>query len=243
MRRRSLLRAGYGLLLAPSIATRPRAEEGELDLLLVLAADISHSMQSAELSMQRAGYAAALRDQDVRRAIGSGPTGAIGLLYMEWSGTEDQRVLVPWTRVATDNDAEAFARAVEAAPQRVGSWTSISSAIGASRRVIAAAPFTAERKVVDISGDGENNSGEPVHLQRDGALAEGITINGLPILRTAQLASPQPQPLEEHYRDWVIGGPGAFVLPAHGFEAFAAAVRRKLVLEIAGLPAGAGGRG
>ncbi|MGG5809431.1 DUF1194 domain-containing protein [Falsiroseomonas sp. CW058] len=219
----------------------PRAQAAastdEVDLLLILAADISHSMQPADLRMQREGYVAALRDGDVLGAIRSGPCGAVAMLYLEWSGTEDQRVLVPWTRIAGAEDAQDFAAALAAAPQRVGSWTSISGAIAASRRLMRDAPFAAERRVVDISGDGENNNGEPVQAQRDLAVGEGITINGLPILRgpSRHLASTgaDAPPLEAHYRDLVIGGPGAFALPAEGFDAFHMAIRRKLVMEIA----------
>lgn len=240
MRRRSLLAAAGSLLCAPAIARA--AERGETDLLLVLAADVSHSMQPADLRMQREGYAEALRHPDVHRAVASGPCGHIALAYMEWSGFEDQRVILPWTRLCDAADANRVADALLAAPQRVGNWTSISGAISAARRLMEAAPFTAERHVMDISGDGENNNGEPVHRLRDQAVEEGIVINGLPIIRSPARAvlvgGTEMPPLEAHYREWVVGGTGAFVIPAEGFGAFAGAIRRKLVLEIAGLPAG-----
>lgn len=236
MRRRILLACG-ALLAAPSVL---RAEgAAEVDLLLVLAADVSHSMQHAELVLQRRAYAAALRDPDVAAAIGSGPVGAIGLLYLEWSSVGDQTVLIPWTRLAGVDDAADVAARLAAAPLRSGMQTSISGAIAAARRELAAAPFVATRRAIDISGDGENNHGLPAQVERDNAVAEGITINGLPIIRDAQrhaaLGRGEPTELEQHYRELVIGGVGAFVMPAHGFAQFAGAIRRKLVLEIAGL--------
>lgn len=248
MRRRTLLTAGCGLILAsPAIAQAPSPERAtdEVDLLLVLAADISHSMQTPELRMQRDGYAAALRDKEVLDAIGSGAHGAIGITYLEWSGAEEQHVLVPWTRIQDVEDAARIAAMLDAAPLRIGSWTSISGAIMASRRLIAEAPFAAERSVVDISGDGENNHGGPVDHQRDAAVEAGITINGLPIIRHGARWAAQGQgretALEDHYRQNVIGGFGAFLVPTVGFETFAGAIRRKLVLEIAGRDIGAAG--
>jgi hypothetical protein len=229
MRRRTLL---AGALLAPRLA-RARAAGGEVDLALVLAADISHSMQQAELILQRQGYAMALRDPEVAAAIGSGPAGAIAVLYLEWSSAGDQSVLLPWTRLADAGQAAGLAGRLEAAPLRTGMQTSISGAIAMGRRLLAAAPFSPTRRAIDISGDGENNHGVPVEQERDLAVEEGITINGLPILRRGQRAALGAEALLlAHYRDLVIGGAGAFVLPAEGFEAFAAAIRRKLVLEI-----------
>lgn len=241
MRRRALLGAGCGVLFAAPALASGSAVQDEVDLLLVLAADISHSMQETELRMQRQGYAAALRDKEVLDAMCSGPCGAIGVVYFEWSGIEDQRILLPWTRIGSPAEAVACSERLASAPQRVGSWTSISGAIAQSRRLIAAAPFRSDRSVVDISGDGENNSGPPVEQERDLAVEDGITINGLPILRGPQRHASIPgaegSPLEEHYRRLVTGGPGAFVLPAENFEVFPGAIRRKLVLEIAGLQA------
>jgi hypothetical protein len=233
MRRRTLLGAGCGLLSAG-----PARAEAEVDLLLVLAADVSQSMRDTDLRLQRQGYAAALRDEAVQAAIASGPHGAIALLYLEWSGVEDQRVVVPWTRLGDAGAVEAASLALDEAPVRSGTWTSISAAITAARGLVVAAPFAAHRCVLDISGDGENNAGPPAEQQRDAAVAEGIVINGLPILRPglrrAAFGRPGETALEEHYRDAVTGGPGAFVLPAQGLEAFADAIRRKLILEIAG---------
>jgi hypothetical protein len=238
MRRRALLGAGGGLLCAGV------ARAGtDVDLLLLLAADVSQSMRDADLRLQRQGYAAALRDPQVQAAIGSGPRGAVGLLYLEWSGPEDQRVLLPWMRLGDAEAAEAAAIALAEAPVRSGTWTSISGAVAAARRLVAAAPFDAPRRVLDISGDGENNAGEPVEPQRDAAVEERIVINGLPIVRPDMrraASRPGESALEEHYRLAVTGGPGAFVLPAQGLDTFADAIRRKLILEIAGRAVGPG---
>jgi len=238
MRRRTLLAAGCGALLAPRLA-RASADETEVDLLLVLAADVSQSMQNRELKLQRDGYVAALRDREVMEAACSGAYGAVAVTYFEWSGMDDQRVVVPWTRIGDAEDAARIALALEAAPLRSGSWTSISNALAMSRRLIAASPFQAQRKVVDVSGDGENNHGPPVEDERDRTVAEGIVVNGLPILRpNSRMAStglPGETALEEHYRTMVTGGARAFVLPTQGFETFPDAIRRKLVMEIAGV--------
>ncbi|WP_237217083.1 DUF1194 domain-containing protein [Falsiroseomonas oryziterrae] len=236
MRRRILLAAGCGTLLAPRLA---RSEATEVDLLLVLAADVSQSMQNRDLRLQREGYIAALRDREVMEAAASGPIGAIAVAYVEWSGVDDQRILVPWVRIGDVGDAARVALLLEEAPLRSGNWTSISMALAMSRRLIAAAPFQAQRRVVDVSGDGENNHGPPAEQERDLTVAEGIVVNGLPILRpSARLAGtglPGETALEEHYRTLVTGGARAFVLPAQGFESFADAIRRKLVMEIADL--------
>ncbi|WP_137181121.1 DUF1194 domain-containing protein [Roseomonas sp. AR75] len=239
MRRRTLLTAGCFLLATPMLA-RAQGAEGEVDLLLVLAADVSQSMRPDELRLQRQGYAAALRNADVHTAVGSGFCGAIGVLYIEWSGLNDQQVLVPWTRLASEADADDIARVIETEPRRGGGWTSISGAIAAAREQMAKAPFQAMRRVIDISGDGENNQGASPEEERDAAIAEGITINGLPIVqegdRLAAAGRPGETQLEEHYRRLVIGGAGAFLVPTRGFEGFHRAIRRKLILEIAATP-------
>ena len=238
MRRRTLLGAGCGLLALPRLAPAQQAAE-EVDLLLVLAADVSQSMENTELRLQREGYVGALHDKEVLDAICSGPCGSIAVAYVEWSGTEDQRVLVPWTRLAGAQDGAGVAGQLAEAPLRSGTWTSITAALAASRRLMAEAPFVAARQVVDVSGDGENNHGGPVEVERDRALLDGITINGLPILRpNARLSTTGESgetALEEHYRRLVIGGAGSFVVRAEGFGSFAGAIRRKLVMEIAGV--------
>src|SRR3712207_3605906 len=137
--------------------------------------------------------------------------GAVALCYVEWAGVEYQRLVIPWTRIATQREAEAWSETLAEAPRASLSWTSISGAIDFSRRVIAEAPFEATRKVIDVSGDGVNNSGGPAEAARDRALAEGIVINGLPIVNDRPTFGRMPPvPLDEYFRDSVIGGPGAF---------------------------------
>ncbi len=247
MRRRALLTAAFGAatfgqcLAARAESGGEAAGQPEVDVLLVLAVDVSRSIDEDEARLQRQGYAEALRHPIVHKAIAGGPLGCIGLAYLEWSGTDHQRLLAPWTRLAGAEDAYALADRIEAAPLTLGTWTSISAAIRYSRGLLAAAPFTTARKVIDISGDGPNNSGAPAEGERDLAVSEGIAINGLPILKDSSrnsYAAAGPVPLDHYYRDSVTGGFDAFVLPAEDFTTFAQAVRRKLVLEIAGLPAG-----
>jgi hypothetical protein len=163
--------------------------------------------------------------------------GAIGLAYVEWAGVEYQRLVIPWTRIASRADAEDWAAALGRAPRQSLSWTSISGGIEFSRQVLAEAPWQAARRVIDVSGDGVNNSGPPAEEARDRAVAEGITINGLPILNDQRTFSLRPSPpLHEYYRDSVVGGPGAFVIAVEEFESFGLAVRRKLVREISDMP-------
>jgi hypothetical protein len=247
MRRRVLLGAGCALLASPSLVRASSIGPNEVDLLLVLAADVSQSMQPRDLHLQREGYVAAMRDPVIVEAMCSGPCGAIGLVYLEWSGMEDQRVVVPWARIGDAADAERFAASLGRPPRRAGSWTSITGAIAASRRVLAASPYEAARQVIDISGDGQNNQGGHVDAERDAAVMEGVTINGLPILRELRaydmpLEDGEEAPLVQHYRRLVIGGGGAFIMPARGFTDFAGALRRKMVLEIAGYAGRTGAR-
>ncbi|MDW8315557.1 MAG: DUF1194 domain-containing protein [Rhodovarius sp.] len=235
MRRRALLAAPA--LLA---SARPRAAE-PVDLLLVLAVDVSRSIDEEEARLQRQGYRNGLTDPRVIEAIGRGMVGAIAVAYVEWAGVEYQRLVLPWTRIATAADAERWAQMLDEAPRVSLSWTSISGAIDFSRRVLAEAPFEGTRRVIDVSGDGVNNSGRPAEHARDEAVAEGIIINGLPIMNDRPgFGRLPPIPLDEYFARNVIGGPGSFVIVAEDFEAFGTAVRRKLIREIAGLPAAAG---
>jgi hypothetical protein len=232
MRRRTLMAAAGTALALP--ARRTRAEE-PVDVALVLAVDVSRSIDEDEARLQREGYRAAVSDPRVVEAIRGGMMGAIAIAYTEWAGIEFQRLVLPWTRIASARDAEAWAGALAQAPRTSLSWTSISGALDHARRVMGECPYEATRKVIDISGDGVNNSGPPAEAARDRAVAEGITINGLPILNDRPtFGRPPPMPLDQYFRESVIGGPGAFMIPAEDFEAFGQAVRRKLIREIAG---------
>jgi hypothetical protein len=240
MRRRSLL-VGTGLVAtgAATMAGIPgaRASGDPVDVLLVLAVDVSRSVDEDEARLQREGYRNAVSDPAVIEAIRGGMIGAVGIAYVEWAGAEYQRLVLPWQRIATAADAESWSEKLAEAPRASLSWTSISGAIDFSRRVMADAPFEGTRKVIDVSGDGVNNSGGPVEAARDRAVAEGIVINGLPIVNDRPTFGRMPPvPLDEYYRDSVVGGNGAFVIVAEDFNSFGAAVKRKLIREIAALP-------
>ena len=234
--RRALLAATAqaSTLLAPTLA---RAEGDPVDVLLVLAVDVSRSVDEDEARLQREGYRNAVADPVVVEAIRGGMMGAIGLAYVEWAGAEYQRLVLPWTRIAGAGDAQAWSERLAEAPRASLSWTSISGALDFSLKVLNDAPLEATRRVIDVSGDGVNNSGGPVDLARDRVVAEGITINGLPIVNDRPTFGRMPPvPLDDYYRENVIGGPGAFVVVAEDFQSFGNAVKRKLIREIAALP-------
>ena len=235
MLRRTLLAAGTASL-APRRAAR--AEEGgePVDVALVMAVDVSRSIDEDEARLQREGYRTAVVDPRVIEAIRGNMTGAIALCYVEWAGADYQRTVVPWTRIGGRADAEGWAETLARAPRQSLSWTSISGGIQAARRELAILPFEATRRVIDVSGDGVNNSGPPAEAARDEAVAEGVTINGLPIVNDRPgFGRTSSVPLDTYYERSVIGGPGAFLVVADDFESFGSAVRRKLVREIAAL--------
>jgi hypothetical protein len=234
MRRRSLIAAAGAVALAGPIRGA-RAEE-PVDVALVLAVDVSRSIDEDEARLQREGYRNAVTDPRVVEAVRGGMLGGIAVAYIEWAGIEYQRLVVPWTRIGSQRDADAWAETLAQAPRSSLSWTSISGGIEHARRALSECPFEATRRVIDVSGDGVNNSGPPAEQARDRAVADGITINGLPILNDRPtFGRPPPMPLDQYFRESVIGGPGAFVIAAEDFEAFGQAVRRKLIREIAGL--------
>jgi hypothetical protein len=233
MRRRSLLLAAGAAAFTPRLAM---AEGEPVDVLLVLAVDVSRSVDDDEARLQREGYRAAVSDPQVVEAIRGGMIGAIGLAYVEWAGAEYQRQVLPWTRISGAAEARAWSETLAEAPRASLSWTSISGGLDFSRTVLAQAPYEATRRVIDVSGDGVNNSGGPVELARDRLVAEGVTINGLPIVNDRPTFGRMPPiPLDEYYRDSVIGGAGAFVIVAEDFQSFGNAVKRKLIREIAAL--------
>jgi hypothetical protein len=233
MRRRTLLAAAGGVSIAGR--SRPGWADEPVDVALVLAVDVSRSVDEDEARLQREGYRVAVSDPKVVEAIRGGMLGSVAIAYTEWAGIEYQRLVIPWTRIASQRDADAWAETLAQAPRASLSWTSISGAIDHARRVIEECPHEATRKVIDVSGDGVNNSGPPAEQARDRAAAEGITINGLPILNDRPtFGRPPPVPLDQYFRESVIGGPGAFMIAAEDFEAFGNAVRRKLIREIAG---------
>jgi hypothetical protein len=239
MHRRSVLAAAGAAALSSALPPGgrvARAQGDPVDVLLVLAVDVSRSIDEDEARLQREGYRAAVADPVVVEAIRGGMIGAVGIAYVEWAGAEYQRLVLPWQRIAGAADAQAWSERLAEAPRASLSWTSISGAIDFSRRVLAEAPFEATRRVIDVSGDGVNNSGGPAEAARDRAVAEGTTINGLPIVNDRPTFGRLPPiPLDEYFRESVIGGPGAFLVVAEDFESFGTAVKRKLIREIAAL--------
>ncbi|MBW6398299.1 DUF1194 domain-containing protein [Roseomonas sp. HJA6] len=234
MRRRTLL-AAAGAAAVP-ISRPARAEEG-VDVALVLAVDVSRSIDEDEARLQREGYRNAVADPVVVASIRGGLIGALGIAYIEWAGIEYQRTVIPWRRITTLAEAQAWAAELAEAPRTSLSWTSISGGIRHSRQLLTECPWEATRKVIDVSGDGVNNSGPPADQERDLALGEGITINGLPIVNDRPTFGRMPPvPLDDYYRENVIGGDGHFMIVAEDFESFGVAVKRKLIREIAGLP-------
>jgi hypothetical protein len=219
-----------GLLVAPqAYAAEP------VDIELVLAVDVSLSMSPDELEIQRQGYAAALTHDRVLEAIAAGVHGRIAVTYVEWAGSTTQQIVVPWTAIATRSDAEHFVRQLSAKPPSSARRTSISGALEFGGDIFAESGFHGMKRVIDISGDGPNNQGSPVTGARDALIAQGITINGLPLMTNGGLASAYDvENLDLYYRDCVIGGPGAFMIPVNDWSQFPEAVRRKLVLELAG---------
>jgi hypothetical protein len=233
MRRRSLLATSAA---APALWTaRPaRAQPEPVDVLLVLAVDVSRSIDEDEARLQREGYRNGISDPRVVEVVRRGMIGAVGLAYVEWAGFEYQRLVLPWTRIANQHDADAWSSALAEAPRNSLSWTSISGGIDFARRTLDEAPYEATRRVIDVSGDGVNNSGRPAESARDEAVAEGIVINGLPIVNDRPTFGRMPSiALDQYFQQNVIGGDGAFMIVAEDFEAFGTAVRRKLIREIA----------
>ncbi|MFZ1815282.1 MAG: DUF1194 domain-containing protein [Rhizobiaceae bacterium] len=215
-------------------ASAARAED-QVDLELVIAVDISRSMDFEELIIQRKGYATAFASKDVIDAILGGLNGRIAVTYLEWAANALTRVLVPWTVLASREDALNFAEILSRTNVDRQSRTSISGAMSAARDLFAISSLSSMRQVIDISGDGPNNQWRRVDEMRDEILADGITINGLPLIVRPTDNGFGIANLDEYYEDCVIGGPGSFVLAVRSWEEFPAAVRRKLVLEITGL--------
>lgn len=239
MQRRQLLRlSGAGALCAPAILglsgrARADAPPEPVDVELILAVDVSRSIDAEENEAQMRGYAAAFRDPEVLRAIQGGGIGCIACTLFTWSDSDSQEDLVPWTRIGDEDSAERFAAAIDAAPRRTWSYTSISGAMEHAMRLYRRSRFEGTRRVLDISGDGMNNSGRRLDGVRAGMLEEGIIMNGLAVLDRAPGASMNGAALEDYYRDEVIGGPGSFLVVAEGFDAFERAVRRKIAREVA----------
>ncbi len=230
------------LAVVAGIALRPAlADDEQVDLLLVLAADVSRSVDEKKFKLQREGYASAIVDPRVVRAMTAGVRGRVALCYMEWASDSEQIIVVDWITIGSEGDAQGISRRIREAPRAFMGRTSISAAIDLSMALLAKSPFQSSRRVIDVSGDGTNNSGRPVTAARDAAVAQGVTINGLVILSevplpTNPLHTHPPGGLTAYYENNVIGGPGAFVVEAESFEAFDQLLISKLIKEIAAAP-------
>jgi hypothetical protein len=215
------------------LGARAQGMESEVDLELVLLVDVSRSMTPRELEIQRQGYVAALRSDEVFAAIRGGLLQTIALTYIEWAG--GQRVAVDWTLIQSRDDLTEFANAIEMTATGSQRRTSISGALATGGWAIENNAYTGLRRVIDISGDGPNNQGRMVTEARDEVVAKRIVINGLPLMTEEGMGDQwHLEDLDVYYQNCVIGGPGAFILPVYGWTDFPEAVRRKLVLEIAG---------
>jgi hypothetical protein len=232
------------VVLALAMAVPVRALAGSaaeadevVDVELVLAVDVSLSMSPSELNIQREGYMAALVHERVIAAIRGGLHGKIAVTYVEWAGETSQRLVVPWTRIASRKDAEAFVALLTATPARSARRTSISSGLLFAESLFENNGFRGMKRVVDVSGDGPNNQGPPVDATRDGLVARGIVVNGLPLMTNSGMTTRFDVPdLDRYYAHCVIGGPGSFVIPVTEWSHFPETIRRKLVLELAGRP-------
>ena len=227
-----------GGLAAPTSALRLADKSPTaipVDVELVLAVDVSYSMDPEEQALQREGYITGFTSREFMHALRGGMHGRVAVTYFEWAGPYDQKIVVPWRMVDGPEAADALVNEIARAPYRRASRTSITGALTFAKPLFDGSGFRGIRRVVDVSGDGANNSGGPVTLVRDDLLAAGITINGLPImLKRPNSFTMDIEHLDVYYEDCVIGGPGAFVIPIREREQFKEATRTKLVLEIAG---------
>lgn len=225
-------------LVAVMRSHAPALAKPYVDLELVLAVDVSLSMDFDEQRLQRDGYVAAFRDHKLLKAIQSGPNGRIAVTYVEWAGAGIQSVVIPWRIIGKAADAQAFADALAEKPIRRARMTSISGVIQVAKNLFAQSPVQGLRRVIDVSGDGPNNSGGRVDAARDRLVAAGVVVNGLAIRIKSGVGGYSlfdlPD-LDVYYKDCVIGGPGSFVLSIRKKTEFATAIRQKLLLEIAGL--------
>lgn len=219
-------------------APMPRGAEpgqAQVDVELVLAVDISYSMDPDELALQRDGYAKALTSREFMQALRQGIHGKVAVIYFEWAGASEQKIIVPWRLIDGPETADSVANEILQAPIRRAARTSISGALLFGAALFEMSGFRGIRRVIDVSGDGANNHGQLVTAARDEVVSRGITVNGLPILlKRPSYTTMDIELLDEYYEDCVIGGPGAFMVTVRDRDKFVEAIRTKLVLEIAG---------
>jgi Protein of unknown function (DUF1194) len=211
----------------------PNSNGAVVDIELILAVDVSFSMELEELALQREGYAQALVSEEFLSALSTGPFRKVAITYVEWSSANDQKTIIPWRIIDGLETAESMATEIAKTPVRRGSRTSISGALNFAMHAFAANPYNGLRRVIDVSGDGPNNSGEPVLVARDAVLAQGVTINGLAVMTKAPSTDYDIAQLDIYYEDCVVGGPGSFAIAIKSSSEFRQAIRTKLVLEVA----------
>ena len=224
-------------LAAPNLKTQvsDNKDKPSVDIELILAVDVSYSMDMDELAVQREGYAQAIVSKEFLQALKAGQTGKIAVTYFEWAASNDQKIIIPWRVIDGPETADAVAEEILKTPIRRASRTSISGAINFAMPLFEENPYHGLWRVIDISGDGPNNNGLPVIGARDAALEKGITINGLPIMvKEPSYSTMDIENLDFYYEDCVIGGPGAFVVSIKDRDKFKEAIRTKLLLEVAG---------
>jgi hypothetical protein len=228
--------------VAGTAAPNPKSQQADtkdnlpsVDVELVIAVDVSYSMDLDELAVQREGYAQAIVSKDFLQAMKTGPNSKVAVTYFEWSASSDQKIIIPWRVIDGPEAADAVAAEIMKTPVRRGSRTSISGAINFAMPLFEENPYRGLRRVIDISGDGPNNNGAPVTGVRDAALEKGITINGLPIMvKEPSYSTMDIDNLDLYYEDCVIGGPRSFVVSIKDRDKFKEAIRTKLILEVAG---------
>jgi hypothetical protein len=228
----------FGAILAAILVPAAARAAEDVDLLLVLAVDVSRSIDATKFQLQREGYAAAVADPHVLDAVRTGRTGRIGLTFVEWSGVGAQKVVIDWTTIGDADSAKGFGDRLLEAPRSFADRTSISGAIEFAMGQLDKAPYAAARRTIDVSGDGTNNAGRDVAMLRDEAVAKGITINGLVILSDNPMSwnpdhTNPPGGLANYYRNNVVGGPSAFVMVAENFNSFGQAIIKKMIAEVA----------
>ncbi len=225
-----------GAVAACAVGVAGAAAQTRVDVELVVAVDVSLSMDTGEQRLQREGYVAAFRDHELQRAITSGIYGRIAVVYVEWAGPSWQSVVIPWTVIDGPAAAHGFADRLAALPISRQRLTSIGAALQFAKNLLSESGFAGLRRVVDISGDGPNNSGPPAPRARDALVADGVVVNGLPIMvNTASPTFFDLSDLDRYYAACVIGGAGSFMVPVTDIAELKSAIRRKLLLEISGL--------
>jgi hypothetical protein len=222
-------------LAVPGSQLADTKDQVSVDVELIIAVDVSYSMDRDELTVQREGYAQAIASKEFLHALTTGPNRKLAVTYFEWSTSNDQKIIIPWRVIDGPKTADAIAREIMKTPVRNGSNTSISGAISFAVPLFNENPYRGLRRVIDISGDGPNNNGAPVTGARDAALERGITVNGLPIMvNNSSYSIMSIDNLDLYYEDCVIGGPGSFVVSIKHRNDFKEAIRAKLIREVAG---------